>query len=328
MADESPSVGLLEAEFIELYNPTDQLLSLSGVTFTDDNATVKLGEKLIYPKEYLILCASGAVEKLAAYGKTMSVSGFSLNNSGEQLLLSNNQGQLIFSLKYTPDWYQSKEKSDGGWSLEMIDIHYACVESGNWIASENPSGGTPGKANAVQAARPDLQAPQLLKVTVENTHSLLLLFDEKLDAANAAIASLYTMAGSQILAAKPISPQFTQVQLTLKQALLPKQIYKIHVQNSKDCSGNISGQLESNGFALPEQADSADVIINEVLFNSRTGGVDFVEIHNRSDKYINLKNWQLANISNDSTANHKLISATDEVMRLKAIRCSQPIAKY
>jgi hypothetical protein len=67
-------------------------------------------------------------------------------------------------------------------------------------------------------------------------------------------------------------------------------------------------------FALPEQADSADIIINEVLFNSRTGGVDFVEVYNRSDKYINLKNWHLANISRDSMANHKTIAAEDEVL--------------
>jgi hypothetical protein len=314
MADESPRVGLPEAEYVELYNPTDQLLSLSGVTFTDDNATVKLGERLIYPKEYLILCASGAVEKLTPYGKTMSVSGFSLNNSGEQLTLRNNQGQLIYSVKYSPDWYQSKEKSDGGWSLEMIDMTYACVEAGNWLASENMAGGTPGKINSVQSARPDLKSPQLVKVTVQSPTNLLLKFDEKLDSTTATLSNLYTVSGNQVWVAKPISPQFIQVQLTLSQALSPKQLYTVVVQNMKDCSGNISGRLESARFALPQQADSADVIINEVLFNSRVGGVDFVEVYNRSDKYINLKNWQLANVSNDSIANHKVISMEDEVL--------------
>jgi hypothetical protein len=314
MADESPRVGLPEAEYIELYNPTDQLLSLSGLTFSDDNATVKLSDRLIYPKEYLVLCASSAVEKLAPYGKTMSVSGFSLNNSGEQLMLRNNQGQLIFSVRYSPDWYQSKEKADGGWSLEMIDMNYACVEAGNWSASENLAGGTPGKINSVQAAKPDLKAPGLLKVFVESTTIISLLFDEKLDTATAALGSMYEVTGNQVMAAKLINPQLMLVQLTLSQPLLPKQLYTVTVQGIKDCSGNISGRLRSSAFALPEQADSADVIINEVLFNSRTGGVDFVEVYNRSDKYINLKNWQLADVSRDSIVNHKLIASEDEVL--------------
>ncbi|MDO1444802.1 lamin tail domain-containing protein [Rhodocytophaga aerolata] len=314
LADESPKVGLPEAEFIEVYNPTDQLLSLAGVTFTDDNATVKLTEKLIYPKQYLLLCASAAVEKLAPYGNTMSVSSFSLNNSGEQLMLRNSLGHVIHAVKYSPDWYVSKEKADGGWSLEMVDLSYACVESGNWLASDSPAGGTPGKANSVLANKPDLKAPELLKVSVENPFIITLLFNEKLDSANASIPTLYTIAGHPIRAAKCLSPQFTKVQLTLAEPLLPKKLYKVTGNQLQDCSGNIGGKFISQPFALPEQADSADIIINEVLFNSRTGGADFVELYNRTDKYINLKNWQLANISNDSIANLKIVTAEDDIL--------------
>jgi hypothetical protein len=314
LADESPKVSLPEVEFIEIYNPTDQVLSLAGVTFTDDNAAVKLTEKLIHPKQYLLLCASAGVEKLATYGNTMSVSGFSLNNSGEQLVLRNNLGQVIHAVKYSPDWYQSKEKAEGGWSLEMVDLSYACVESGNWLASENPAGGTPGKANSVLANKPDLKAPELLKVSVENPFTVTLLFNEKLDSVTASISTPYTLIGHPIRVATCLSPLFTQVRLTLTEPLLPKKLYTVTSSQLQDCSGNISGKLISPQFALSEQADSADIIINEILFNSKTGGVDFVEIYNRSDKYINLKNWQLANTSNDSIANLKIITAEDEIL--------------
>lgn len=53
-----------------------------------------------------------------------------------------------------------------------------------------------------------------------------------------------------------------------------------------------------------------DILISEVLFNPRTGGVDFVEIYNNSNHEIDLKELQLANANaSGEPASIKTVSA-------------------
>jgi hypothetical protein len=50
------------------------------------------------------------------------------------------------------------------------------------------------------------------------------------------------------------------------------------------------------GFGLAEMADSMDIVINEVLFNPWTNGVDYVELYNRSEKIVDLSTLQLGTV--------------------------------
>ena len=55
---------------------------------------------------------------------------------------------------------------------------------------------------------------------------------------------------------------------------------------------------------------SADLLISEVLFNPKTGGVDFIEIFNPTDRALSLNNVQLGNLDADGLpANLKSIGS-------------------
>lgn len=70
-----------------------------------------------------------------------------------------------------------------------------------------------------------------------------------------------------------------------------------------------AGVTNNSSFSKKE-----DIIINEALFNPRIGGVDFVEIYNNSNKYIDLRNWQLANFEGDVISNLKTITNASYIL--------------
>jgi len=88
--------------------------------------------------------------------------------------------------------------------------------------------------------------------------------------------------------------------------------YHVTVTRLRDCSGNeIDPAHNSISLALPEPPERGDVLLNELLFNPKPNGFDFVEIVNTSDKFLNLKNWKLANLNNGRLNNAKPVSQTD-----------------
>ena len=65
----------------------------------------------------------------------------------------------------------------------------------------------------------------------------------------------------------------------------------------RDCFGNIFQPSEPIQIVLPSLAKIGDLVINELLFNPRTGDPKFVELHNLTDNYLEIGNWKLANLN-------------------------------
>ena len=119
---------------------------------------------VLQPDSFVIVCGSSAFAAMSTFGKTISVTSFpSLDNDGDQLVLSTAQGKTIHAVNYSSNWYQNELKKNGGWSLEMIDTKNPCSGFSNWIASVDPSGGTPGRKNSVDTNNIDQTPPHLLR---------------------------------------------------------------------------------------------------------------------------------------------------------------------
>jgi hypothetical protein len=112
----------------------------------------------------------------------------------------------------------------------------------------------------------------------------------------------------------------TALKVSLTQEIQRGAVYSINAENLYDCAGNpIQPEGATLEFGLPESADSLDVLINEILFNPRPTGVDFVEIFNSSAKFINLRNWSLASLEGGVLKNKTVLSGEDFLLKPRGI---------
>lgn len=318
-SDPSPVIGLPEAEFIEIYNRSNKIINLGGWKFTDGSSTAVLSG-FVEPGEYRIITSTTSAALFAAFGSTVSVSNFpTLNNSSDNLEVRRNDNLLIDKVSYSDTWYRDDDKKQGGFTLELIDPANPCGEGDNWVASEAAAGGTPGAQNSVFENKPDLTGPQLISAIPTSATMVVVAFDEKL-AASAPLPNAVTITPPiGIVAVAFADATGTKLNVSLSNSLQNKTLYTITLQQVYDCNGNeIQSEFSSASFALPEPADANDMVINEILFNPRPTGVDFIEIYNNSDKYIDLKNWMVANYGNDEISNPKVITTTDVLLAPQA----------
>lgn len=312
-ADPTPVIGLPDAEFVEVFNRSSKIINLSGWKFTDGSSTAVLPNHLLQPNEYLIVTSTSSAALFLTAGSVIGVSNFpTLNNSGDNLILKRNDDLIIDQASYTDSWYLDDDKKQGGYTLELIDPANPCGEQDNWIASESANGGTPGAQNSVFANKPDLTGPQVISAIPTSDTELVIRFNEKVNDQLPVVTDFTITPTTSVSQISFMDASLKSLQLTLSNSLQSGTTYSIVAENISDCNGNsIDPDFDSIVFGLPEEADSLDIVINEILFNPRPTGVDFVEVHNNSSKFINLKNWSVANYENGILLNSKVIITED-----------------
>ncbi len=299
MADPTPPVGLPNAEYLEIKNVSSTAFNVNGWKLSDATNTATISTSfIIQPDSVVILCATSNVAVFSIFGRTIGVPSFpSLDNDADVLTLRSPQGKVIHTVAYTTDWYGNEAKKDGGWSLEMIDTKNPCGGKNNWKASTNNLGGTPGKTNSVNGVNADAMPPQLKRAYALDSMNIVLVFNEPLDSVSGTTLGNYSLNGIALTSAVVIAPQFNNVQLKLASPLLPSTVYTITVTNVTDCKGNAVGAYNKAKIGLPSPPLVNDVVINEILFNPKTPGTDYVEIYNRSKKVIDASKLYVANRS-------------------------------
>ncbi|MDN3687759.1 lamin tail domain-containing protein [Cyclobacterium jeungdonense] len=310
-----PGSGLPDVEYLELFNPTDKTFHLGGMKLSNSRSEITLPRASLGPGEYLILCPASHAEFFDRYGKVLGLNSWpTLLNGGDVVTLTNSQGILVDRVNFDPSMPLGSEIGSNGYSLEVVNPYYPCESITNYAPSNSENKGTPGGQNSVFDDRPDRTAPRLLAAVLEDESRIILRFSKPTGTHNQ--NSEFTLSPDRIIKAsyKDSLDQFQWV-LLLQEPLLANQVYEVNVENWQDCAGNaLSPVAKSLLIRVPGTAVAGDLLLNEILFNPASGVPKFVEIYNNSERYLNLKNWKLANASEDNISNRRVISGQDLIL--------------
>jgi Lamin Tail Domain/Bacterial Ig-like domain len=303
MPDPDPSVGLpAGVEWIELLNRSNKIIALQSLRISDGGTPVVLPERLLYPNDLVVICATDDVQALSPFAGT-ALAGVaalpSLNNTGDVLTLSTVSGTVIDRVAYEDSWHTDNTKREGGWSLERINPTTPCLGRENWQSCPGLPGGTPGLPNQSLNLTPDNTPPTAIQAFPISATQVRLKFSEGLDVATIAAGSFVLLPSGSVVSASAAGTDRSTIIVTLDGPLQGGVLYELVVLTQvSDCAGNGLTATDTLRFGRPERPDYQDIIFNEVLFNPASGGSRFIELYNQSQKIINLENCTIANFFN------------------------------
>jgi len=301
MADPTPTVGLPDAEYIELYNKSSHTINMQDWKLVVGTSTKILPAYTLLPNSYVLLVNPTSAPLYSTLTNVISLTGLStssLTNSGTTLQLKNNVNELIHQISYTDQWYLDALKANGGWSLEQIDPNNPCAANLNWRASVNTNGGTPGVVNSINGVNIDNNNPYILAATVVNDSTIQLQFSETVIALNLNNLSAYNVSnGIGNPNAVAVSGVLSNVvTLTFSTPFIANIIYTVSVTGVlTDCAGNAQTGVSQTTFSK-YTPQIFDLVFNEIMADPDPSqgipNVEYVELFNRTNFPINLKNWK------------------------------------
>jgi hypothetical protein len=314
MAKPNPPVSLPDREYLELYNRTSDSIDITNFRIlygTDKSSRITTGK--IAPHGYAVICASSSVSDFSAYGDVFSATSFpSLLDAGMKLILISTDSTIVAVVEYTNSFYGDETKSKGGWSMEKIDPDNLS-DNNNWKASTDATGGTPCRKNSVAGINPDNIQPYILMAKMIDEYSVRVVFSENIVSSILEKVEYYNIrnAGTPSEAKVPDMEFSNTVELIFEESFSIGTVYELNVSpDIKDLHGN-----EYNGetvfFGQMHKPEKENFVINEILFHPRSGGSDFVEIYNRSDRILDLSDISIAS-RNRTTGNLQQIYRVSE----------------
>lgn len=296
MADPIPSVMLPEAEYIEIMNRTGYPLPIGGWTIEVNGRSAVVPEQVLPADSMLILChADQSREFSDLQAPATGIRLPPLPNSGGAVAIRDRTGMLIHGMAYDPGMFDTPEKKEGGWSLEMTDVQLACAGTGNWQESTAGKGGTPGEINSGHHVLPEYYETALWRASAVDPHTVKLVFSNAMDSLQVSHPEYYILTPVRSSVRQAVSSHILghELTLTLHDALEDGVMYEVRTTaDPVDCLGR-TFHPDRCELMLPGPASAGAVVISEIMPDPLEGHREYLELWNVSEQAIDLTNWKI-----------------------------------
>jgi len=312
-----------EPEWIEVFNRTDSPINLKDWEFSDNstNIIITTSDKIIESKLFIVLSRDSSILSFYSVPVEIIISNLpTLNNTGDAVVIKDSLGILIDSLSYFPDW----GGNSGGKSLERISVDEQSELQSNWGTSVSLKKATPGIINSITPKDFDLKISsfkaennfviigeeinftiQISNPGLNSSGNFLLKFfrDINADSIPQQSEQFGMLQGNPILSNDSIQLNFPTADFVEGENYF---ITYLETLPDQDTTNNIA-LIKIIGVVVNEIRN--DLIINEFMYAPASPEPEWIEIFNRSDKVIDIKNYSIAD-------NNDTVSVIDESMIL------------
>lgn len=313
-----------EPEWVEIYNASNDTVNLKNWQVSDASSKVIITKNdfFLRPNEYLVLSKDSTI--LNFYPISSNVITLSLpmlNNSGDAVVIYDHTGTKLDSVYYLGNWGKA------GTSIERVDLNEASNDSSNWAIPPDSIKATPGKENFSKRKNFDLKIQSLVAPSSinydESLNVNLTVQNVGLNQVNKFAVKVYKDLNFDSIPSENeliLSRDF-QIVLNKKDSLLTKfeisniepgenkLIFYIDLSEDENLKNNIA--MKKVDVSFPQNC----IIINEIMFEPLSGYCEYIELFNRSNKPVNLKNWKFNDMrSQAGKANFIPISSLDFII--------------
>jgi len=275
-------------EFIELFNPTDSNIDISGwvlyeaVDYTFPQSTV------IEAGHYIVI--SSTPDTLVRIHSSIVVYGpfdqGKLNNGGERLQLRDFDLKIIDEVEYNDEYPWTMLADGKGHSLELLDAKLNNSQAENWFASKN-AGGTPGRENSTSQNEPAifLDYPNGGEV-LQKGGVYEIIWNYLGQHSPLRIELLSDSFFKEITAAAPDNEIFLW---TITEDVPTGDNYFIRISNENNL---LHEDKSDNAFSIVKSLEIPTVIISEIMYNppeKKEDSLEYIELYNFGDRKVNMK---------------------------------------
>ena len=288
-----------EPEWIELFNPTDRMQSLSECSVRVNKNLIRLPDLSLGSAEYLAITSddsSLAVIRNADRGRLIRCALPTLSNTGGSIALLDARGRLIDSVRYAGTTI--------GHSIERINPYRPAPTPEFWRTSTDTTGATLLRMNSNRIKDRD-GAIRIISVAADTAR--ITVANAGLDTIDRAILVIERedekISQDTLTAIPPYDSIIYSKRIGVAKPLGVSQIRAITMIEDDEFSDNdTSTVLDEDPIPI------GAVLINEVMYEPSVGSCEWVELLNTTDSVVSLRDCEVLGGSSENLSTYSIPS--------------------